>query len=302
MLVCVLSCLAVIAAAGAAWAYGATHPLLPGLRGCDFVRDGGAQQGCYSDAIDSLVADRGVAVALPVVEAAARTRAPVRSACHMAMHGPGERTGRRDARTGGEARIPDQPEWCGQGYSHGYVVGYFGADGPMTGSTLARAAGSCDVAGRDGRVDCVHALGHLFAKRGVTAAAAVRPCRDLVGARAALAQLGEECMYGAYMEAAMSAPRSGDPVDSCRGATGDAATACHRFLPGQVLLMGGDLADARQACERVDDDALRGTCVTALVERSGGDVACGSFARASDRDACHRLRVASGDVTEAEVA
>jgi hypothetical protein len=112
------------------WRAADDHQVVPGIAGCQHVREREAQMSCLSEEFQQLVSERGVARALRAVDAKAQRSVVLGSDCHLAWHPVGEREGAKDARAGSGYDNIAAKTTCQQGYSHGYTIGYMGERKP----------------------------------------------------------------------------------------------------------------------------------------------------------------------------
>lgn len=297
----------------AAYVLAGSHAIVPGLDGCRYVRDVAARTGCYTDRSDSLVRRDGVQQALRRIERLAGEDHVAASSCHVALHPVGERMGRADADSDRRARPVDGGGGrCGDGFAHGYVIGYSEQLGDLE-QLAAEGASLCDRSsgGEQDAGNCVHAFGHVFVRRSdgdVPRAAGL--CGDIAKAvdDDAHGRLRDTCLWGVFMELAFrdvggaskaGSSRSdhgadgaaGDHARACRSLDGRAAAVCYAFVPVRAGMFGGSARDAARACER---DAPAGAPLDACIRE---------FARSADVPGdCRLFRAAAARRTCMEAA
>ena len=211
------------------WLTADTHPLLPGMRGCEHVRDIAARIGCFTDRFDDARKADGLPLALRHVDRLSHTSPKLASSCHLAWHRVGERDGVRAA--GDKSlHVPRAPAThCADGYVHGFVIGFLHeAPEDTTPRQLAELCiTSSDTQRETG--NCVHALGHHVARATRDERSGVQTC---VRIATHLPGLARECVYAMYMEYSIEDLRAGRAAGNpCRTAPAAARVGCYAFLP-----------------------------------------------------------------------
>jgi hypothetical protein len=268
------------------YGYAGRHQVVPGFVGCRYVRNVQERDRCFARQARHLVDRDGRSRALAEVDAAARRDPIAKASCHWALHGVGERDGRRLARRShgpGAAVIPhlDLDSICQQGYMHGALIGYADEGGDVD-QIVANGAPTCERAGPNSErftSNCVHAYGHLFTRAGDGVANAVSACGRFVAKLThPTSRLGDTCVWGALMEDAFAVAkhrtdgtRARDRAISrwdarCDGLPDQGPRLCHGFVPPLVGLLGGNVHDAARACGKLTGTAARAACRESLQE------------------------------------
>lgn len=269
------------------------HKLLPGMRGCGYVRDSGAQLECYRAQLRALAKEKGTKAALKQIDRDSRSDAQLAQNCHLAWHPVGEREGRRARRDGETIKPPRETSFCQQGYVHGYYIGYFGKTPP--GASGARVAEQICLAesGKDEVRNCFHSFGHVFAQQASTARKAARACAEieLPSRRKDLAveEARFQCGYGLYMEVALRELNSGGHAkpNNCDDAPRAVADACAAFLPARVESLTGDQKASALTCRKyVAPGAARDRCIVSYAIGVSGKHACRYYEVRSERALC----------------
>lgn len=276
--------------------YGTSHRVLPGLEGCSHIRSNLPRIQCYSTESQRLVDQEGAPRAIADVERRATRDASLASDCHLALHSAGERAG-RGAGTAGEG-LPalDTSSWCSQGYAHGFVIGYFGVThaGAIPTETISRVCAS----GLQGdAVNCIHAFGHIFARRaGSDLNVADEGCAQLnyAAVRAAVhdgsttTALRDECYRGLYMEYSLrDVHGQATRTTSCANAPVRSQPMCYAWLPQRVTMLDGSIDDAAQACHiQAPAGRDRSACVARFAELIDDSEQCRLLPAASEVSLC----------------
>lgn len=274
------------------------HPLLPGERGCSYVRDGDARRECLARQWMPIMASSASARdrLLRGLDERSLTNPRFTNDCHLAMHDVAEWYVNRDK---GDPmrlyskRIPKGQ--CSEGIDHGLLIATYKSD--LATHTRIRTL-LCDrTASSQRRISCYHGLGHAFVRVDKSIGVAVGKCHRLEKARGA--QAG--CLDGAYMEHGMSITEK-DPrkafAQVCRNAEPRDLIACFGIAPivflendrlqrvEQSLALCASLRDNLAAagclsgidvafklsslglCLKYRGDALRARCATHVVARA----------------------------------
>lgn len=284
----------------AAWMREAHHAVIPGLRGCDRVRDSVSRTGCYGDRLTVMVETDGLVRTRSLSAAHARRSGRFSAVCHMAWHVPGERAGRRDARADSKLRRPASTSFCDEGYVHGYLIGW-----TTTSSTDVdpeRARGFCTRGFSDirARANCAHSFGHVFARArtGDPEAATDRCNAMFAGMRSGEeASLAADCNYGAWMEVTLQRPaRTRAEVDNCGSAPPIAQIGCVMFLPARMRAVDGDRRAVSRTCRDLpSSDLLAAICANYLGYVSRSRTACTAIDDASLESTCLRATLRIGN-------
>lgn len=309
LLLLVLAVLIPVGTGFALWAAADEHQLVPGLDGCGYVRDRGAQLDCYTDEFRGIVADRGLAKGLTRVDDLAGDSVTLGADCHVAWHPIGEAEGRDDAKSDSEYDNITARTTCQQGYAHGYTIGFIGTKDPTEAELASMVDAECGGStGLTALFNCTHAYGHVIARQnegditaGIDACERVDYTR-LPGANVDSPVPGErppvvvgaehQCLYGLYMETSLLDVSDGaTKLDNCSTATSpEARKACYAYLPARVNAISGNLDDAAKACHDLAPKGdLRDSCVKTFSIGLGARKQCEMLVAKVEQDQCRRV-------------
>ncbi|MCW2921838.1 MAG: hypothetical protein JWL76_1712 [Thermoleophilia bacterium] len=291
------------------WQAANSHQLVPGLKGCSYVRDRAAQLDCYTDAFGDIVDERGLAKGLVRVDELAGDSATLGADCHVGWHPLGEAEGRADAKAGRDYDNITAKTTCQQGYAHGYTIGFIGTKDPSEAELARMVDAECGGStGLTALFNCTHAYGHVIARQNKgDVSAGIDACErvdytKLPGANVDSPIPGErppvlvgaehQCLYGLYMETSLLDVSDGDTtLDNCSTATSDEARkACYAYLPARVNAISGNLEDAAKAChEFAPKGDFRDSCVKTFSIGLGSRKQCSMLVAKVERSQCGRV-------------
>lgn len=247
-----------------------THALFDTIPSCARIRDRAARRDCYSKRMTDLVRHKGIDKAHPLISGYADVLPSFGEQCHMALHPIGEEKGRAAALRHRQPRAFRFLDWCTEGYTHGFIIGYLGASGSFREAQLA--AGK--LCRGSVQASCLHAFGHHFARiypnaidTGVDRCVAIRPL-DFAGAKKE--SYTRDCLYGLFMEYSFADRARRHPHrNNCDGRwPRQVRLNCYRFLPSRVVILGDSAEDAVHVCRTVPRrGGYRRQCVNAAVDR-----------------------------------
>ena len=238
----------------AVWAYGAQHPIYPGIRGCQYVRDGVARGRCYNTRIVALRQHESGAAFARRADKLSRSDANFANHCMEAMVPVGVADGRR-ARARHD-RISSRPftSPCLKGYGYGFIAGYVEHE-PVP-SIIRHAGTYCGVGGSDAPYPCLYALGLAFERRNRSLSASVRTCASIDLAFMVPGETPQkagawdhlECYKGVYVQRAY-ADRARNTIASGMCADGTRRQdLCLFFRPLYEFTLRGTLSGAKDVC------------------------------------------------------
>jgi hypothetical protein len=279
---------------GALYLVSTKQPVLPGLRGCQYISASAAQLDCYSERIAAMAKADGVEAAIAAVEERAVGNTALSNQCHLAFHPIGERDGAAAAKAGDV--FPDfaNESACSDGYSHGFYIGYL-SDLPA--SELAADVVSRHCSENDASsavISCTHSFGHVLArKKPVDEAAMAQTCDSLTfpghaGDRKLPAAARFDCKYGAYMEYSLAGKGSTVPaINHCGSAPASALKACISYLAPAVARLTDDPTESAKVCEAAAaTDELKQVCGATVGAMVGNGDSCSGFHAAIAESAC----------------
>jgi hypothetical protein len=250
-----------------------TRPVLPGLRGCELVRDTQAQGRCVQRELRDAMSGREAVDGLEAVDDLAAESQLVSSHCHLAMHPIGEEVGRRSAQEDELPPAADGESTCRRGFMHGAMIGYVTerSDGDISGALPAL----CE---RDDQSPsgCSHVVGHLVAREAGTKdaePALIDGCtvpdvgRDIAATDPVTPQAARECVRGGMMEIALMErqPRLATWAKRCARSPAETREECYAWLPPLALYHQQTVTDAQDACPSRNADAdLREACLAGV--------------------------------------
>jgi hypothetical protein len=304
-----LAVLVPVAVGAVLWMAADEHQLVPGLKGCSYVRDRQAQLACYSDGFGKLVDDEGLATALTTIDERASDSTTLAADCHVGWHPIGEADGRADAKADLDYDNIAAKTTCQQGYAHGYTIGFIGSKDPTDAELARMVDAECGGStGLSALFNCTHAYGHVIARKNEgDLDAGIRSCglvdyARLPGADVPSPVPGErppvlvgaehQCLYGLYMETALLDIADGSTtLDNCDTATTpEARKACYAYLPARVNGIKGNLEDAARSCsEFAPKGDLRDSCVKTFAMGLGTDKQCDMLVTKVEQGQCRRV-------------
>lgn len=244
---------------GSTWLYAGNHAILPGLGGCQYIRDTAHRINCYARQISKGVKERGAEATQSEIDDKAHSIQSLSTECHMASHPAGMRAG-RVALTKNKPPISlGSKSWCTQGYEHGFLIGYLGTDHSRT-TLAAKVDTVCADPGRDAVMNCVHSFGHVFARTFGSVDTAAGSCIAINNPKLAASAddtnpaLQDECLYGMNMEYGLRLLRahSSNVGTPCNDLKEDrVVVACARFLPIRATMAGKTVTDSARTCSVV---------------------------------------------------
>ena len=271
------------------WRASERHALIPGVRGCPYVRDTLARGSCYSERIANMQGNQSGRDLARAVSKLAVHDAALASHCHEGLHPIGMRDGTR-------AYVQHRPmppllegDRCLEGYSHGVLIGY--QKNARVSELIANADRICDRRIGTTELDCLHALGHLFERKNRNIETSVTHCAQInVGFisphRPGFARSGPsadvynvECYKGVFMERAFRDRAHHHIPSRLCAAIQHRQDVCAFYLPMYTMMVGKSFDQAVAVC----DSSTFSANIASACARGVAAIAI------NDRD-CQRLR------------
>jgi hypothetical protein len=255
-----------------------SHPLLPGIRGCERLDGVTKQSECAASYYESRIhADTNavdsettrtqlVADVIAEVDKAAQTDAALAGICHPSMHIVGRDEGSRAAELGHTPVYPtfNTTSACTAGYVHGLSEGYLqNASTPDVAAVFPKLCHDPNSA-----AGCAHGIGHALLRAVGTSSsdvsASAARCGELPDGRI------NDCANGVFMELAMQGPNvsTSDYTSICSAMRGGSGTACWSYVPLNAQYDGVATAEIPALCENAGTIAAQG-CIREFGRMNG---------------------------------